>query len=97
QMIWLTLTDQSIPTFMEQVRTLGLSKPEYAAVLVCTLVLLYFSIRMEKESVDTPAEIIVKHNGFIQWAALFLLFICILIVGVYGPMADPADFIYMQF
>ena len=96
-MIWLTLTDQSVPTFMEQVRTLGLSKPEYAAVLVCTLVLLYFSIRMEKASVDTPAELLVRRNGFIQWLALFMLLICILIIGVYGPMADPADFIYMQF
>ena len=52
---------------------------------------------MEKESVDTPAELVVRHSGFVQWAALFLLLICILVIGVYGPMADPADFIYMQF
>ena len=97
QMIWLTMTDQSLSVFMDQVRSLGLSKPEYAAVLICTLVLLYFSIRMEKESVDTPAELLVRRSGFVQWLALFLLLICILIIGVYGPMADPADFIYMQF
>ena len=97
QMLWLTLTDQSMSVFREQYASLGLTKPEYAAVLVCTLVLLYFSIRMEKEAVDTPAELIVRRSGSIQWAALFLLLICILIIGVYGPMADPADFIYMQF
>ena len=97
QMLWLTLTDQSMPVFREQFASLGLTKPEYAAVLICTLVLLYFSIRMEKESVDTPAELVVRHSGFVQWAALFLLLLCILVIGVYGPMADPADFIYMQF
>ena len=97
QMIWLTLTDQSLSVFREQLPSLMLVKEEYAAILICTLVLLYFSIRMEKESVDTPAEIIVRHRGFIQWAALFLLLLCILVAGYYGPMADPADFIYMQF
>ena len=97
QMIWLTLTDQSLSVFREQLPSLMLVKEEYAAILICTFVLLYFSIRMEKESVDTPAGIIVRHRGFIQWAALFLLLLCILVAGYYGPMADPADFIYMQF
>ena len=97
QMLWLTVTDQSLSVFRGQLSSLGLSKAEYAAVLVCTLILLYFSIRMEKLSVDTPGEVLERRSGFIQWVALFLLLICILIIGVYGPMADPADFIYMQF
>ncbi|MBR2706549.1 MAG: MBOAT family protein [Mogibacterium sp.] len=97
QMLWLTLTDQSLSVFREQLPTLGLTKAEYAAMFICTLVLLYFSVRMEKESVDTPAEIIVRHRGFVQWAALALLLMCILIIGCYGPMSDPAEFIYQQF
>ena len=97
QMLWLTLTDQSLSVFREQLPSLALVKEEYAAVLICTLVLLYFSIRMEKMSVDTPAEVLERRSGPVQWLALFLLLICILIAGVYGPMADPADFIYMQF
>ena len=97
QMLKLTLTDQSLSAFRDQVSTLGLTKQEYAAVAFCTLVLLYFSIRLEKLSLDTPADLLERRPGLVQWAALFLLLLCILIVGVYGPMSDPADFIYMQF
>ena len=97
QMIWLILTGQSVTVFREQYQSLGLTKPEYAAILVCTLILLYFSIRMEKLSLDTPGEVLERRSGIVQWIALFLLLLCILVIGVYGPMADPADFIYQQF
>ena len=97
QMLWLMLTDQTTSGVMKQLHTLGLVKAEYAAVMICTLVLLYFSIRLEQTSLDSPADLLERRSGFIQWIALFMLIICILIAGTYGPIYDPAGFIYMQF
>ena len=97
QMLWLMLTDQTASGVMKQLHTLGLVKAEYAAVMICTLVLLYFSIRLEQTSLDSPADLLERRSGFIQWIALFMLIICILIAGTYGPIYDPAGFIYMQF
>ena len=97
QMLSLMLTDQTASGVMKQLHTLGLVKAEYAAVMICTLVLLYFSIRLEQTSLDSPADLLERRSGFIQWIALFMLIICILIAGTYGPIYDPAGFIYMQF
>ena len=96
-MLRLMITDHSKSVFLKQLTTLGLSKAEYAAILVCVLVLLYFSIRLERLSLDSPSELIERLPGALQWFALFMLLLCILMIGVYGPMSDPADFIYMQF
>ena len=97
QMLWLMLTDQTTSGVMKQLHTLGLVKAEYAAVMICTLVLLYFSIRLEQTSLDSPADLLERRSGFIQWIALFGLIMIILILGAYGPAYDPAEFVYQQF
>jgi len=96
-MMGLALTDHSLGAFRSQLGTLGLGKTEYLSIIACTLILLYMSIRLEKTALDTPADLLERRNGVIQWLALFALIMMILILGTYGPAFDPAEFIYMQF
>ena len=97
RMMGLALTAHSLGAFRSQLGTLGLGKTEYLSVIACTLILLYMSIRLEKTALDTPADLLERRSGVIQWLALFALIMMILILGTYGPAFDPAEFIYMQF
>ena len=97
QMMKLIISDQNKSVFMEQLHTLGLYKTEYATIMLGAVILLYISIRLEKTSVDTPAELLERHSGFIQWLALLGLIMLVLVLGTYGPLYDPAEFVYMQF
>ena len=97
QMMGLALRDHSLGAFRSQLGTLGLGKTEYLSIIACTLILLYMSIRLEKTALDTPADLLERRSGIVQWLALFALIMMILILGTYGPAFDPAEFIYMQF
>ena len=97
QMMKLIIIDQNKGVFMEQLHTLGLHITEYATIMLGAMILLYISIRLEKTSLDTPAELLERHSGFIQWLALLGLIMLVLVLGTYGPLYDPAEFVYMQF
>lgn len=97
QMISVTLHDHNLGVFMDQLDTLGLRKLEYLGIGFCSLILLYISIRLEQTSLDTPAELLERRSGLVQWLALLGLIMIIIILGAYGPSYDPAEFIYMQF
>lgn len=97
QMMLLTLMDQNPGLFMEQLHTLGLRKIEYLSIAFSSLLLFYISIRLEQTSLDTPAELLERRSGLVQWLALFGLLMLILMLGAYGPAYDPAEFVYMQF
>ncbi len=97
QMMFLTVTDQNIGVFLEQLPSLGMRKVEYLAIMCSSMLLLYISIRLEQTKIDTPAELLEKRCGLIQWICLFGLIMIILLIGAYGPAYDPAEFVYMQF
>ena len=97
QMMWLTITDWNTGAFLSELHTLGMRKTEYLAILMSSLILLYISIRLEKTGLDTPAELLERRSGLVQWIALFGLIMIILMIGAYGPAYDPAEFVYMQF
>ena len=97
QMMKLIISDQNKSVFMEQLETLGLHKTEYATIMLGAMILLYISIRLEKTSLDTPAELLERRCGFIQWLAFLGLIMLVLVLGTYGPLYDPAEFVYMQF
>lgn len=97
QMIMKALYDHNVSDFMEQIHTLGLIKLEYVSILFSAIILLLVSIRLEQTSLDTPAELLERRNGLIQWIALLGLIMIIIVFGAYGPSYDPAEFIYMQF
>lgn len=97
QMMFRIVSDQNLGVFMQQLGTLGMRKTMYLTIILNSAILLYMSIRLEKTSLDTPAELLERRSGFIQWAALFILIMIILVFGTYGPAFDPAEFIYQQF
>lgn len=97
RMMILTATDRHPESFIEQLNTLGLRKVEYLAIAFGSILLLYISVRLERTGIDTPAELLEKRSGIIQWLALLGLIMMILVLGAYGPAYDPAEFVYMQF
>lgn len=92
-----TIFNQSISVFLSEWRSLGFRKLEYLIIIIGALIILYFSIRMEKKQKDSPGELLEERHGVIQWIVIFAALIAILILGIYGPGYDPADFVYMQF
>ena len=60
------------------------------------MIVLAVSIIQER-STKTLREKICGHNFVLQTAAFAFLVFATLIFGVYGPGANPADFVYMQF
>ncbi len=97
QMMFRIVSDQNLSVFMQQLPMLGMRKTMYLTIMMSSVILLYMSIRLERTQLDTPAELLERRSGFIQWAALFILIMIILVFGTYGPAFDPAEFIYMQF
>lgn len=97
QMMYLTLTDQNVGAFLSELPSLGMRKVEYLAVMCSAMLVLYISIRLEQTKIDTPAELLERRSGLIQWICLFGLIMLILLIGAYGPAYDPAEFVYMQF
>ena len=97
QMMYLTITDQSPGVFLQELPTLGMRKVEYLAIMCSAMLVLYISIRLEQTKIDTPAELLEKRCGLLQWICLFGLIMLILLIGAYGPAYDPAEFVYMQF
>ena len=91
------MTDQDLGRFMIELHTLGVRKTEYLAIFMSSLILLYISIRLEKTGLETPADLLEKRSGVVQWLAVFALIMIILLIGAYGPAYDPAEFVYMQF
>lgn len=96
-MICRTITDQSLSVFKSEWLSLGLLKKDYLILIIASVILLYFSIRLEQKNIETPGELLEKRSGFVQWIILFLGIIAILIFGIYGPGYNAADFVYMQF
>lgn len=97
QMMVKIVCDQDLGIFAGQLASLGMRKLAYLTLMVSSAVLLYMSIRLERTSFDTPAELLERRNGLIQWIALFGLIMMIIVLGTYGPANDPAEFVYMQF
>ena len=97
QMMFRIVTDQNMGVFMEQLSTLGMRKMAFLTLMFSSVILLFMSIRLEQTSLDTPAELLERRSGLIQWLALFVLIMMIIVLGTYGPAVDPAEFVYMQF
>ena len=70
---------------------------EYALVAACVLVIFLVSIFHEKNEGVILREVIDRKKTIIEWMALFIGIMVILLFGIYGPGYDPADFVYMQF
>ena len=68
-----------------------------ALVAVCVLIVFIVSIFHENNEGVMLREVIDKKKTIVEWVALFVGILVILLFGIYGPGYDPADFVYKQF
>lgn len=92
-----SITDNTLHIKFGQLADLGIGRADCLVLMYGFAVLLYFSLRLEKSGLDAPGELLVKRSGFVQWMALFIAIMSIMLFGVYGPGFDAADFVYMGF
>lgn len=97
QMMHSMLFDQNVSLFMAQLDSLGIRKIQYLAIAYGAVIMLYVSIRLEKTHLDTPAELLEKSRGLLQWLALLALIMSIFLFGTYGPNFEAAEFVYQGF
>lgn len=67
-------------------------------ILFCAcIILLVCSILQERKDAESPGELTKSHSIVLQWIVIMVGILLVAIFGIYGPSADPADFVYMQF
>lgn len=74
--------------------SLGLSAPDLALVFAGVLVMSLAALAGKKESVG---EQLFRKPFWVQYLAVFFLFVIVLLFGVYGQGYDASQFIYNQF
>lgn len=81
---------------MNMLKTLNLGLHDVIVAAVALVIVIVVSIIQER-SQKPLRESICSHNFVWQTAVFAFLVFTTLIFGVYGPGANPADFVYMQF
>ena len=82
---------------LSQLRDLGLTLADLTVLAYGFVIMLYFSIRLEKTGLESPGDLLNRRAARIQWIAIFIGIMSLLIFGMYGSGYDAADFIYMGF
>lgn len=93
----LMVTDQSLSTGFAEIDTLGLGKPDYLLLMVCTVFLFLVSLVQETHSDTTIRQMLDKQHFAVRYVFLLTGILALLVFGVYGPGFDPTAFVYMQF
>lgn len=96
------LTDQNFAAGWTEIRALGLAKADYLLLLLGTLVLFTVSLLQERlaqkgQGEETLRSRLDKKPMVLRWGLQFAGIMAVLVLGVWGPGYDPADFVYMQF
>lgn len=92
-----TVTDQSLSVFMGEWRSLGMRILEYLILMAGVLLMFYFSVRLERSKLETPVDLLNKRPGILQWLVVVGAILAMILMGIYGPGYNAADFVYMQF
>jgi len=82
---------------LSQLEAIGLGKSDCAVILCGMLVILYFSIRLEKTGLTAPGELLSRRPAWLQWIVIFAGVLAVIIFGMYGSGAEGTDFVYMGF
>lgn len=70
---------------------------DFPILLFACIILLICSILQERKGVESPGELTRSHNIVLQWIVIIVGILLVAVLGIYGPSADPSDFVYMQF
>ncbi|MBQ6623435.1 MAG: MBOAT family protein [Mogibacterium sp.] len=82
---------------LEQLRDVGLHIADLLILAYGLMIMFYFSIRLEKTDLEAPGDLLNRRHAIIQWLAIFIGIMSILLFGKYGSGYDAADFVYMGF
>jgi quinol-cytochrome oxidoreductase complex cytochrome b subunit len=61
------------------------------------LIMLYFSIRLEKTGLTEPGELLSRRPAWLQWLVILIAVVSVMTLGVYGSGTEGTDFVYMGF
>ena len=93
----LVLTDQSLSAGAAEIASLGLGKPDYLLLMVCTVFLFLVSLVQETHSDTTIRQMLDERHFAVRYVFLLTGLLALLVFGIYGPGFDPTAFVYMQF
>ena len=96
-MMFRSVTDVRIITALHQVHEAGFRKSDAAVALYGALIILYFSIRLERTGLETPGDLLDRRRAWLQWVVILAGVMSVLILGQYGSGSEGANFVYMGF
>lgn len=89
--------DCHLPVKLAQIDAIGIGKSDCAVILYGMIIMLYFSIRLERTGLEAPGELLSRRPAWIQWSAIFIGVLSVIIFGMYGSGAEGTNFVYMGF
>ena len=97
-MLWRSVADFSLRDFSDFscLMDSSLTGKDYLVIIFGCLVIFIISLIQEKTGRSVREQLSEK-SILIQWPLYILLILMIVILGVYGPGSNPAEFVYMQF
>jgi len=82
---------------LDALHSIGISLSDCAVIFYGMLVMLYFSIRLERTGLEAPGDLIAKRPAWLQWAVILIGVLSVIVFGMYGSGAEGTDFVYMGF
>ena len=95
-MMWRSVADFHMVT-TSQIHDLDLRMSDMAVVVYGALVILYFSIRLERSGLETPGDLLDRRPAWLQWVILLIGALSVIMLGMYGSGSEGVDFVYMGF
>ena len=92
-----SVTDGRLMTALHQVHDAGIQYSDAAVIMYGALIMLYFSIRLEKTGLTEPGELLSRRPAWLQWLVILIAVVSVMTLGVYGSGTAGTDFVYMGF
>ena len=81
----------------EIMTNLGLTKEDYAVLLLCAVLLVLVGILRERNPEESLRVRLDRYLFITRWAVILLGVLAVVVLGVYGPGYSTAEFAYMMF
>ena len=91
------LADFHLMSVSEQLDIIGIGRTDFMVIIYGMLIMLYFSIRLEKTGLEAPGDLLNRRPAWLQWTAILIGVMSVLMLGMYGSGSEGADFVYMGF
>lgn len=92
-----SVRDCHLPITVEQLHSLDLHLVDAAIVIYGAVVMLYFSIRLEKLNLESPGDLLSRRHAWLQWIVILIGVISVITLGIYGSGTEGVNFVYMGF